>query len=126
MERYQVQNLTEFIISGPSYDGAWAMALGLDIASERVNRNDSSGCDHLPGELVPLENFTYKNEMMGCVLFNSFHQVNFSGITGTVVFNSNGSRDANTIRVQQYHVSGKKLPNKHQHACLHLSASFGR
>ena len=81
MERYQVQNLTEFIISGPSYDGAWAMALGLDIASERVNRNDSSGCGHLPGELVPLENFTYKNEMMGCVLFNSFHQVNFSGIT---------------------------------------------
>ena len=57
------------------------MALGLDIASERVNRNDSSGCGHLPGELVPLENFTYKNEMMGCVLRNSFHQVNFSGIT---------------------------------------------
>ena len=57
------------------------MALGLDIAYKRVNNNDSSGCGHLPGELVPLENFTYKNEMMGCVLHNSFHQVNFSGIT---------------------------------------------
>jgi len=39
-------------------------------------------------------------------------------LQGTVVFNSNGSRAANTIRVQQYRVSGKKLPNKHQHACM--------
>ena len=76
-----MQNLTQFIVSGTSYDAVWAMALGLNVASERVNNNDSSGCGHLPGELVPLENFTYKNEMMGCVLFNSFQQVNFSGIT---------------------------------------------
>ena len=27
---------------------------------------------------------------------------------GPVVFNSNGSRDANVIRIQQYHVAGRE------------------
>ncbi len=57
------------------------MALGLHSASEKVVMNDSNGCDHLNGELVPLEHFDYLNDMMGCVLRNSFQQVNFRGIT---------------------------------------------
>ena len=57
------------------------MALGLHNASERVKINDSSGCDHLPGELVPLEHFDYLNDKMGCVLRNSFQHVSFRGIT---------------------------------------------
>ena len=80
-ERYQVQNLTKFIASGSIYDATWAMALGLHNASEMVMMNDSSGCDHLPGRLVPLEDFDYMNEKMGCVMHNSFHQVHFFGIT---------------------------------------------
>ena len=81
MERYQIQNITEFILSGSSYDAVWAMALGLHHAAETVKRNDSSGCGHLPGKLVPLENFDYHNELMGCILRKSYHQVNFTGIT---------------------------------------------
>ena len=57
------------------------MCLGLHNASERVKMNDSSGCDHLSGELVPLEKFDYLNDKMGCVLRKSFHQVSFHGIT---------------------------------------------
>ena len=81
MEHYRTRNITDFILSGSSYDAVWAMALGLHYASERVSSNDSSGCDHLPGKLVPLEDFDYLNELMGCVLRKSFHQVNFTGIT---------------------------------------------
>ena len=80
-EHYQSQNISEFILSGSSYDAVWAMALGLHYASERVKANDSSGCNHLTGNLVTLENFDYHNELMGCVLRKSFHQVNFTGIT---------------------------------------------
>lgn len=57
------------------------MALGLHRASERVKRNDSSGCDHLSGNLVKLEDFDYQNQMMGCVMRQSLHEVNFTGIT---------------------------------------------
>ena len=81
MEYYQAQNLTEFILSGSSYDAVWALALGLHYASERVSSNDSNGCDHLSGNLVSLERFDYKNELMGCILRKSFHQVTFTGIT---------------------------------------------
>ena len=59
----------------------WAMALGLHNASMRIRMNDSSGCDDHPGELVPLEEFDYLNDKMGCVLRESFQQVNFHGIT---------------------------------------------
>ena len=78
---YQALNITDFILSGSSYDAVWAMALGLHYASERVSSNDSNGCDHFPGKLVPLEKFDYHNQFMGCVLRKSFHQVNFTGIT---------------------------------------------
>ena len=80
-EYYQEQNLREIFLAGTEFDAAWAMAEGLHIASEKVSMNDSSGCDGLLGELVPLENFDYKNDKMGCVLRKSFHQVNFHGIT---------------------------------------------
>ena len=81
MERYRSQNLSEFIISGSEFDATWAMALGLQTASERVRRNDSRGCDHLPGRLVPLEELDYMNQRMGCVLMDSFQHVTFSGVT---------------------------------------------
>lgn len=79
--RYESQNLSEFIIAGSEFDAIWAMALGLHNASERVIMNDSSHCDHLSGDMVPLEEFDYLNDRMGCVLRNSFQQVRFRGIT---------------------------------------------
>ena len=80
-QNYQAQNISDFILSGSSYDAVWAMALGLDHASERVRANDSTGCNHLPGRLVTLESFDYHNELMSCILRLSFHEVNFTGIT---------------------------------------------
>ena len=81
MEPYKSQNLSEFIVSGSEFDATWAMALGLQNASERVKSNDSQGCDHLPGRLVPLEEMDYMNQRMGCVLRDSFQHVSFSGVT---------------------------------------------
>ncbi len=80
-ERYRDLNLTEYVTAATEFDAAWAMALGLHEASVRVSMNDSTGCDHLPGKLLPLEEFNYLNDRMGCVLRNSFQKVNFSGVT---------------------------------------------
>ena len=66
-----------------AYDAAWAIAVGLHNASERVKMNDSSGCGHLPGKLVPLDKFEYRNTMMGCVLRRSIAEVDFIGITAS-------------------------------------------
>ena len=85
------------------------MALGLDHALERVNRNDSSGCDHLPGKLVPLEKFDYHNELMGCVLKKSFHRVNFTGITVRLSYYMHGQTICNTLLIlcDTYTVAGQ-------------------
>ena len=80
-ERYRDLNLEEYVVAVTEFDAAWAMALGLHEASVRISTNDSSGCDDLPGDLLPLEDFDYLNDKMGCVLRDSFQTVNFSGIT---------------------------------------------
>jgi hypothetical protein len=69
------------VIAATGFDAVWAIALGLHNVSARIKANNSSGCDHLPGELVPLEEFDYLNDKMGCVLHRSFQEVSFSGIT---------------------------------------------
>ena len=46
--------------------------------------NDSSGCEDYPGELVPLEEFNYRNKMMGCVLRSSIENLKFAGITVSI------------------------------------------
>ena len=80
-ERYP--NFTKLAPAGVAYDAAWAIAVGLHNASERVKMNDSSGCGKLPGELVPLERFEYRNARMGCVLQRSIAEVDFIGITAS-------------------------------------------
>ena len=42
---------------------------------------NDSGCENLQGELVPLEDFDYTNEKVGCILRQGFAEVNFVGIT---------------------------------------------
>ena len=74
-------NLTDFILSGSLYDAMWAIAIGLHNALVHVARNDSIGCDQKSGKLVPLEDFDYDNEKMGCVLLKSFSQASFRGVT---------------------------------------------
>ena len=76
-------------VAGVAYDAVWAMAIGLDTASERVRTGNDSGCDHLPGDLVPLEEFDYSNAKMGCVLEESFSEISFMGITVSAWTSSN-------------------------------------
>ena len=77
----QYKHLIPISTSGTLFDATWSMALGLQLTLESVAQKNSSGCDHLPGELVPLEQFDYQNERMGCVMRRSYSSVSFRGIT---------------------------------------------
>ena len=83
--RYRVRNLRPTSAPGLLYDAVWAMAIALQNVSERVRRNDSSGCSKLPGELVLLEQFDYENELMGCMMRNSYYDITFTGITVSII-----------------------------------------
>ena len=63
------------------HEGIWSLAIGLDNAAKRISMRNDSGCEELPGDLVPLEEFDYSNERVGCILRQGFAEVNFLGIT---------------------------------------------
>lgn len=65
------------------YDGLWALAFALNRTMTMVESEDinSTGCQNAQGSLVPLHEFNYSNEMMGCLIQWSLHQTNFSGLT---------------------------------------------
>ena len=70
------------IING-AYDVLWALAFALNRTMTMVESGDINGtdCQEAHGSLVPLHEFTYENEMMGCLIKWSLHQTNFSGVT---------------------------------------------
>ena len=68
------------------YDVIWVLALALNNTMTMVRNDDISqtGCSNASGSLVPLEEFNYTNEKMGCVIQWNIQQTNFSG--GSVSF----------------------------------------
>ena len=83
--RYHRFNPVATIAPGVPYDGIWSLALGLDNAIKRVAQGNESGCEELFGDLVPLEEFNYTNEKMGCILRKSINEVQFDGLSVSVV-----------------------------------------
>ena len=68
-------------IAGVAYDSMWSIALGLDKASKKIAAGNDSECSKLLGDLVPLEEFDYSNEKLGCILKSSMDEVSFIGVT---------------------------------------------
>ena len=71
-----------------AFDTIWTLAKVLNYTEEMRLQNDTSDsvlekCSHLnmSGELVPLNNFTYSNAFMGCVMKENYHKVNFTGVS---------------------------------------------
>jgi hypothetical protein len=65
------------------HDDVWGLALALNETMNMVNAGDitGTGCERLMGELVPLEQFTYGNAKMGCLLTWNLRRTNFSGVS---------------------------------------------
>ena len=65
------------------YDVLWALAFALNRTMTIVDSGDINvtGCQNAYGPLVPLHEFTYRNEMMGCLIQWSLQWTNFSGLT---------------------------------------------
>ena len=69
--------------SGRMYDALWALAFALNETMTMVNSGDihGTGCQNASGSLVPLHEFTYGNELMGCLIQWNLQWTNFSGLT---------------------------------------------
>ncbi len=90
-ERLQGQN-NGFIFTFAAslvYDALWTLALALERVSGLVSSGSEeevsmvTGCQE-SGNLVPLENFTYSNDQMGCLLRWAVQQTHFVGVSVSV------------------------------------------
>ena len=65
------------------YDVIWVLALALNNTMTMINSGDISetNCGNIPGSLVPLEQFNYSNEKIGCLIQWNLQQTNFTGVT---------------------------------------------
>ena len=88
VSHFRIDNKTVYPVTLPNigFDLAWALALGLDKTVERVTRLNDSGCENLSGDIVPLEDFDYSNEKMGCILKQSMRSVQFDGLSVCSLF----------------------------------------
>lgn len=70
---------------GVVYDTIWILALALNDTLSMAEAGNSSivgtGCENATGSLVPLEEFSYDNEKMGCLIQWNLQQTNFSGVS---------------------------------------------
>ena len=79
MEGYDLLDST----AAQLFDDIWGFALALNATKSMIEANNfsESGCENVKGELVPLENFNYTNERMGCLINWNLRQTNFSGVS---------------------------------------------
>ena len=65
------------------YDVMWVLAIALNNTATMVRSGDINeiGCSNVSGSLVPLEEFDYSNEKMGCLIQWNLQQTNFSGVS---------------------------------------------
>ena len=84
--RRRASKSQDIAYGGVVYDAMWILALALNKTFSMVEAGNSSiiaetGCEDVPGSLVPLEEFSYSNEKMGCLMQWNLQQTNFSGVS---------------------------------------------
>ena len=66
------------------YDVMWALALALNRTDAMIKGGadiNGTGCEDVPGSVVPLELFNYSNKKLGCLIQWNIQRTNFSGLT---------------------------------------------
>ena len=65
------------------FDDIWGLALALNATKSMIDAENygETDCENYPGAFVPLEDFTYDNTRMGCLITWNLRQTNFSGVS---------------------------------------------
>ena len=71
------------------HDDVWGLALALNTTMTMVNANNitGTGCENVMGDLVSLEQFTYNNSKMGCVITWNLRHIEFPSVSVCIMIN---------------------------------------
>ena len=83
VERYENRTDSEYPLAGVMYDVIWVLALALNKTMTMISSGDISetNCGNFSGSLVPLEQFNYSNEKVGCLIQWNLQQTSFNGVS---------------------------------------------
>ena len=85
VEKYENRTDSEYdrVLAGVMYDVIWVLALALNKTMTMISSGDISetNCGNIPGSLVPLEQFNYSNEKVGCLIQWNLQQTSFNGVS---------------------------------------------
>jgi gamma-aminobutyric acid type B receptor len=104
---------TKSALHAIAFDAVWTLALVLNYTEEmRLNQSKEQAIhqncsSNLTGDLVPLNKFNYSNAYMGCVMKHNFYKVNFTGVSGPVRYEENGTIVYTRVRFTQLRVREK-------------------
>lgn len=68
------------------YDVIWVLAEALDNTATMIHRGNITICQNVPGRVVPLEQFTYDNKKIGCLIQWNLQKTDFSGLTVSLLY----------------------------------------
>ena len=70
-------------LSALAYDAVCVIAMALNRTMNMIDNGDISGtgCEDLEGALVDLDQFSYSNAKMGCLIRYSLENTDFRGIS---------------------------------------------
>ena len=65
-----------------AFDAVWALALALDNTSQSLCINDLGDCSNTRvTENIPLENYTFFNDRIECLINRSLNDMEFEGVS---------------------------------------------
>ena len=75
-------NLTYQFEATCAFDAVWALALAMDNASQSLCSGDVGYCGNTRvTENIPLENYTFYNDRIECLLNRSLNNLEFEGVS---------------------------------------------
>lgn len=88
-----------------AYDALWTLAFAIDRTRQLMETNTREGILNITNclrmdenvnmtwDLVPIENFSYSNELMGCIIRWSLQQTNFVGLSVSLMIKPQDKHD---------------------------------
>ena len=85
VEKYENRTDSELdrVYAGVVYDVIWVLAIALNKTMTMINSTNinETNCENISGSLVPLEDFDYTNEQVGCLIQWNLQQTSFNGVS---------------------------------------------
>ena len=82
LDRPEYSHLESTVTSSLAYDAIWSLALALNSTlGDILDEISPPRCENFTGGFTPLENFTYSDQKVGCIVREYLQATDFTGVS---------------------------------------------